>query len=75
MKDLKVITIGNSAGVIIPKKYLERFNLKCGDNFYVSEGKDGIILTPHNPELTKAVDIAADIAKEDYLLLKKLSKS
>jgi len=35
---LKVIPIGNSSGVILPKETLARLNIQKGDTLYLTEG-------------------------------------
>jgi putative addiction module antidote len=37
---LKVTTVGNSVGVILPKEILERLRVKKGDSLYVIETKN-----------------------------------
>ena len=50
---LKVTTIGNSVGVILPKEILERLRVKRGDSLYVIETKNGIELTSYDPEFAR----------------------
>ena len=42
---LKITSIGNSAGVILPKELLARLRLDKGDELYAIETPDGILLT------------------------------
>ncbi|HQV49010.1 MAG TPA: AbrB/MazE/SpoVT family DNA-binding domain-containing protein, partial [Dokdonella sp.] len=42
---LKITTIGNSAGVILPKELLARLRLEKGDELLALETPDGIRLT------------------------------
>ena len=39
MPVLKVTTVGNSVGVVLPKELLERLRVSKGDNLYVIETK------------------------------------
>ena len=48
---LKITTVGNSAGVILPKELLARLRLEKGDALYAIELPDGIKLTPFDPKL------------------------
>ena len=41
---VKVIAIGNSAGIILPKETLARLNVQKGDTLYITEGPQGIRL-------------------------------
>ena len=55
----KIISVGNSAGVILPKETLARLNIKKGDTVYITEGSQGVRLMPYDPKnrswLAKAV--------------------
>ncbi len=45
MNILKVTTVGNSVGVVLPKELLERLRVGKGDSLYVIETRQGD-LTP-----------------------------
>jgi putative addiction module antidote len=49
MTKLKLTTIGNSAGVVLPKEVLARLKLDKGDSVYLTEAPDGYRLTPYDP--------------------------
>ena len=74
MSVLKVTTVGNSVGVILPKEILERLRVKKGDSLYAIETKNGIELTSYNPELAKQVEIAERVMREDRDALRKLAE-
>ena len=42
----KIIAIGNSAGIILPKETLARLNVEKGDTLFMTEGSHGIRLVP-----------------------------
>lgn len=71
---LKITTIGNSAGVILPKELLARLRLEKGDDVYVLETPDGIRLTAYDPELAAQMDVAEQIMRERRDLLRKLAQ-
>ena len=74
MSILRVTTVGNSVGVILPKEILERLRVGRGDSLYVIETKNGIELTPYDPELAKQMEIAERVMREDRDALKKLAE-
>lgn len=74
MSVLKVTTVGNSVGVILPKEILERLRVKRGDSLYVIETKNGIELTAYNPEFARQVETAERVMREDRDSLRKLAK-
>ena len=71
---LKVTTIGNSVGVILPKEILERLRVKRGDSLYVIETKNGIELTSYHSEFARQVETAEQVMREDRDALRKLAK-
>jgi len=74
MSILKVTTVGNSVGIVLPKEILERLRVQKGDNLYAIETKQGIELTPYNPELAAQMDVAERVMREDRDVLKKLAE-
>jgi putative addiction module antidote len=72
---LKVTTVGNSAGVILPKELLSRLRVGKGDSLYATELSDGVKLTPFDPELAGQMEIAERVMRKRRTLLNKLSKS
>jgi len=72
---LKITTIGNSAGVILPKELLARLRLDKGDTLYATEIPDGIKLMPYDPAFEKQMEVAEKVMREDRALLHKLASS
>ena len=72
---LKITTIGNSAGVILPKELLARLRLDKGDTLYATETPDGIKLMPYDPAFEKQMEVAEKIMRKDRALLHKLASS
>jgi len=71
---VKVIAIGDSTGVILPKEVLHRLRVDTGDTLYVIETPAGIELTPCTPEFAAQVEIAEQVVREDRAVLRKLSE-
>lgn len=71
---LKITTIGNSAGVILPKELLARLRLGKGDELYALETPDGVKLTVFDPELAAQMELAEKIMREDRHVLHKLAQ-
>jgi putative addiction module antidote len=74
MQALKITTIGNSAGIVLPKEILEKLRVSKGDMLYLSEETDGYKITPYNKEFIEQMDLAEQIMREDRDVLKVLSK-
>lgn len=74
-KPLKLIAIGNSTGVILPKEILARLKVGQGDALYVSESPDGEFrLTPNDPEFERQMAHADEIMRADRDILNILAK-
>lgn len=74
MSTLKVTTIGNSVGVILPKEVLEKLRVSKGDILYAIETPNGFELTPYNPEFAKQMELAEKVMREDRDVLRKLAE-
>jgi putative addiction module antidote len=74
MTELKVTTVGNSAGVVLPKELLAKLRVQKGDTLYVVETPDGIELTAYNPAFAEQMALAEEIMREDRDVLKKLAE-
>ena len=72
---LKITTIGNSAGVILPKELLARLRLQKGDELLALETPDGIRLTTYDPEFAAQMEVAEKVMRDDRELLRKLGKA
>jgi putative addiction module antidote len=73
--ELKIIAVGNSAGVLLPKELLARLRVDKGDVLYAAETPDGIKLMPHDPTLAAQMEVAERVMREDRTVLRKLADS
>lgn len=71
---LKITTVGNSAGVILPKELLARLRVGKGDALYAIEVPDGVKLTPFDPEFAAQMEVAEQVMREDRDVLRKLAE-
>lgn len=72
---LKITTIGNSAGVVLPKELLARLRLEKGDELFVTELPDGIKLMPHDPAFEQQMKVAEGVMRKRRTLLRKLAEN
>jgi putative addiction module antidote len=70
---LKVTTVGNSTGIILPKELLEKLRIGKGDTLFVTETSRGVELSPYDEEFARQLDIAESIMREDRDVLRKLA--
>ncbi|THF67064.1 AbrB/MazE/SpoVT family DNA-binding domain-containing protein [Pseudothauera nasutitermitis] len=71
---LKITTVGNSAGVILPKELLARLRVEKGDELYAIETPDGIRLTAYDPTLAAQMAVAEQVMRKRKALLHKLAQ-
>ncbi|TPQ41743.1 AbrB family transcriptional regulator [Bradyrhizobium guangdongense] len=72
---LQVRKIGNSIGLILPKEMVARLNLKEGDKLFpVEQPGGGFVLTPHDPDFEKAMEVARRGMKRYHNALAELAK-
>ncbi|MBF0436019.1 MAG: AbrB/MazE/SpoVT family DNA-binding domain-containing protein [Magnetococcales bacterium] len=74
MTMLRLTSIGNSTGIVLPKEILAKLRVEKGDALYVLETREGIELTPYNPEFARQMDLAEEIMREERDVLRKLAE-
>jgi len=71
---LKLTSIGNSTGLILPREVLRQLRVDKGDMLHVVETARGIELTPYDPEFAAQMEVAEQIMREDRDVLRKLAE-
>lgn len=72
---LKITTVGNSVGVVLPRELLARLRVEKGDTLYVTELPDGIKLAPFDPAFAAKMEVAEKVMRRRRNLLHKLAGS
>ena len=70
----KVIAIGNSAGIILPKEILARLNVQKGDSLFITEGPEGVRVTPFDQEFAQQMEAAREVMRENRDVLQRLAE-
>ena len=70
----KIIGIGNSVGIILPKELMSRLNMEKGDTLYLRESPDGITLTPFDDEFASKMQASDRVIRRYRDALKKLAE-
>ena len=71
---LKITTVGNSAGIVLPREILDRLRVGKGDSLFATETPDGIVLRPYDEEFDEDMAIAERVMRENRDLLRKLAE-
>ena len=74
MQHLKITTIGNSAGVILPKEMLARLNVDKGDLLSVVDTPNGVELSAYDPTFDHQMEVARGIMRRYRNALRELAK-
>jgi putative addiction module antidote len=73
-KPLRLIPVGNSTGVILPREILDRLRVDRGDQLYAVETPNGFELSPYDPDFAEQMELAERVMREDRDILRKLGK-
>lgn len=71
---VKVISVGNSAGIILSKEILERLRVSKGDILTVTETPDGVHLSTYEEKVARQLEISERIMKDNRNMLRKLAQ-
>jgi len=75
MVELKIVKIGNSLGVRLPREVLSRMHLGDGDKLILSEAPEGgYRLSAYDPEFERQLEIAEQGMREYRNTLRELAK-
>jgi len=74
MIKLKVTTVGNSTGIVIPREALSRLKIKKGDTLSMTETPDGYEISPYDPEFEEEMEAATHVSRRYRNALRKLAK-
>ncbi|MEO0500189.1 MAG: AbrB/MazE/SpoVT family DNA-binding domain-containing protein [Pseudomonadota bacterium] len=73
-KALKLIPVGNSTGVVLPKELLAGLGLERGDEVYPVNTPNGIELRKFDPEIARQLEAGRRIMKKRRSALRELAK-
>ncbi len=74
MAALKLTSIGNSVGVILPKELLVKLGMQKGDTLYAVETPDGLKLSISDPEHDAQMEVARRLMHKWRNVLRELAK-
>ena len=71
---LKITSIGNSAGVILPREVLEKLRVGKGDTLFLTETPTGFVVSAFDEEFALQMKLAEEIMREDRDVLHQLAQ-
>jgi putative addiction module antidote len=73
-KEVRLRQAGGSVSATLPKHMADRLRLEAGDRVLAVETDGGILLTPYDPEVERALEVAAQAARKYRNVLRALAK-
>ncbi|MGD0801044.1 MAG: AbrB/MazE/SpoVT family DNA-binding domain-containing protein [Terracidiphilus sp.] len=70
----KVIAIGNSAGIILPKEMLARLKIEKGDTICFTENSAGLQISPYDDEFLAKMEVADRVIRRYRDAFKRLAE-
>lgn len=64
MQRLKLIKIGNSIGVILPKEIVSRFKLKKGGELFLTQTVERCVIISFDPALAEQLTVGRELMSE-----------
>jgi putative addiction module antidote len=75
MVELKVVRIGNSLGVRLPREVLSRMHVADGDKLVLTEAPEGgYRISPYDPEFERQMELAEEGIRHYRNTLKALAE-
>jgi putative addiction module antidote len=73
-KEIRLRQAGGSVSATLPKEMASRLRLESGDRVLAVETERGILLTPYDPDVERALKVAAKAAKQYRNALRELAR-
>jgi putative addiction module antidote len=75
MAVLKLTSVGDSTGIVLPKEMLERLRVDSGDTIFALETPNGYLITNNDPEeVERQLEVAREAMTEYRETLRILAK-
>ena len=74
MYKLKVTSIGNSCGIILPEEALAKLNVEAGETLYLKETANGFEISGADSEFEEEMQAARQVMTQYYDALRELAQ-
>ena len=61
---VKITTIGNSVGIVLPKEVLNRLHVEKGDTLYLTDSPEGVTLSPYSATFARKLEAFEQVMRE-----------
>ena len=73
MVEMRLISVGNSIGVILPRDLVAKLGVQKGDTLFASETQDGVNLSVRQPDFEEQMMAARRVIRERAAVLRELA--
>jgi len=74
LRQIRLRQAGGSVSATIPKEMADRLNVAAGDEVFVAETEDGILITPYDETTRRAIESGRRVAKRYRNALRELAR-
>jgi putative addiction module antidote len=74
IKQTRLRQAGGSVSATLPKEMVDRLHLRAGDEVFVVDGPDGILITPYDEPTVRALEAAREGARRYRNALRRLAQ-
>ena len=74
MIKVKLTSIGNSMGIVLPKEALTKLKIGKGETLYLVDSPEGFLLTPYQQNFEKQMEAAEKVMNKYRNALHELAK-
>jgi putative addiction module antidote len=71
---VKITTVGNSVGIVLPKEFLSHMNAQKGDLLYLTKTSTGFQAIPYDEEFSKQMEAAERVISQYKDALRRLAE-
>jgi putative addiction module antidote len=71
---VKIMAIGNSVGIVLPREVLAKLKVTKGDSLYLVDTPEGVQLTPYDQDFIEEMEVARQVMKENRDVLRRLAE-
>lgn len=74
MTRLKITTVGNSAGIVLPKEMLAKLRVEKGDSVIATETPNGFEISAYDSDLERQMEVAETVMRDYRDTLRRLAE-
>lgn len=69
LASVKITTVGNSLGIVLPRELLQKLRVGKGDHLHLIEAETGVLMLPNDPRLLAQIESLEQLLRSDRELI------